>query len=370
MKSSGERRTQPRLPPNEWMHAAVASRDASCDDKFFYGVITTGVFCKPSCSARRPRRENLRFFADTDAALDAGFRACKRCRPGSAVQPAKRLAALAEYIDAHADERLTLADLAVKAGLSPSRLQKNFTALFGVSPKQYQDAARLGRLKSALKSGDSVTGAIFSAGFGSTSRVYGEAARNMGMTPSAYRAGGAGEVIHYACRPSALGLLMMAATDQGVCFAEFGSSSEALLRRLREEFPQAQLRESAAQDGPELTAWIDALGSYMDRQAPSPDLPLDLRGTAFQLKVWRFLLSVREGDVLSYGEVARAIGQPNASRAVASACAANRVGVLVPCHRILRSNGALGGYRWGMDRKRALLDLERQNAKRGARLGR
>ena len=271
-----------------------------------------------------------------------------------------RLADTARFIEAHAEERLTLRELAERVGLSPSRLQRVFKAAFGVSPRAYQDAIRMKRFKAALKEGDDVTGAIFSAGFGSLSRVYGERFRNIGMTPRAYRAGGAGETIAYASRDTALGALLMAATERGVAFVQFGEDPEALLEQLRREFPNADLVASDAQEAPELDAWITALETHLAGGAPRPELPLDLRGTAFQMKVWRFLLSVREGDAISYGELAAGIDQPRAARAVASACAANRIAVLVPCHRVLRGDGNLGGYRWGLERKRALLASERR----------
>ena len=293
-------------------------------------------------------------------------------RPADPESRLTRLVEAARHIEAHAEERLTLRELAGQVGLSPSRFQRVFKAAFGVSPKAYQDAVRMKRLKTALREGDGVTGAIFSAGFGSLSRVYGEPARNVGMTPKAYRAGGAGETIAYAWRDTSLGALLMAATERGVCFAQFGEDPETLLEQLRREFPNADLIASDAQDAPELDAWITALEAHLAGGAPRPELPLDLRGTAFQMKVWRFLLSVREGDVLSYGELAAGIERPRAARAVAAACAANRVAVLVPCHRVLRGDGNLGGYRWGLERKRALLDAdgsgrERRSSDRHAR---
>jgi len=347
------------MPSEQKMRAAVAARDKAFDGRFVYGVITTGVFCRPSCAARTARPENLRFFPNAESALTAGFRSCKRCRPLDTTSGLSKLVDIAEYIETHADERLTLAGLAKQTGLSSSRFQRVFKAAFGVSPKAYQDAVRMKRLKAALKKGDDVTGAIFSSGFGSVSRVYGEEMRNIGMTLKAYRSGGAGEIITYACRDTALGPMIMAATEQGVCFAHFGENREILLEQLRAEFPKAKLITSPAQDAPELDAWIEALDANISQGAPRPDLPLDLRGTAFQIKVWRFLLGVREGDVISYSELAAGIEKPKAVRAVASACAANRIGVLVPCHRVLRGDGSLGGYRWGLERKRALLDAER-----------
>nr|WP_067295198.1 bifunctional DNA-binding transcriptional regulator/O6-methylguanine-DNA methyltransferase Ada [Marinobacterium profundum] len=352
------------MPSEEEMQAAIAARDQSLDGHFFYGVITTGVFCQPSCSARAARPENLRFFSSIEAAMLAGFRPCKRCQPADGVARVERLVTVARYIEDHAAERMTLASLAAIAELSPSRLQRIFKAAFGVSPKAYQDAVRMRHFKQSLKEGEGVTDAIFASGFGSLSRVYGEASRNIGMTPKAYRAGGAGEMITYACRNTALGLMAMAATDKGVCFVHFGDDEESLIAKLKDEFPSAELSVSPAQAAPELDAWMQALEQHISQGAPRPDLPLDMRGTAFQMKVWQFLLSIREGDVLSYTELAAHIDKPRAVRAVASACAKNRIGVLIPCHRVLRGDGSLGGYRWGLERKRALLDAERERRTR------
>ena len=352
------------MPTESEMWRALGARDARLDGTFWYGVVTTGVFCRPSCPSRRPRRENVRFFTSTAAASAAGFRPCKRCMPLATRDPlADRIESVARYIDAHAEEPLPLARLAARARLSPAHFQRRFKARMGVSPKAYQDGVRLARLKAGLRSGGAVLDAIVAAGFSSTSRVYGEAARNLGMTPSAYRSGGAGESIAYACRPTALGLLMMAATDRGVCFAQFGASEVALRHELADEFPRAVLVPSPMTASAALDDWMRAFEAHVAGRAPRPDVPLDLRGTAFQVRVWRFLLGLREGEVLSYGEVAAGIGAPKAVRAAASACAANRVAVLVPCHRVLRGDGGLGGYRWGLDRKRALLDRERAAAR-------
>ena len=349
------------VPSENEMYSAITDRDSSFDGLFYYGVVTTSVFCKPSCGARLANRENVRFFLDSESAIDAGFRACRKCYPENLQHDLEKLVGVAKYIEAHSDDQLTLSELSKQAQLSPSRFQKLFRSAFGVSPKEYQDASRLGRLKNELKKGGKVTRAIFSAGYGSSSRVYGESSRTMGMTPVAYRDGGDGEEIFYAHRKSSLGHLLMAATRRGVCFAQFGSGSMLLLEQLKIEFPKASLIESPESKGPALDSWIDALEEHLEQRAPRPDLPLDLRGTAFQLNVWRFLLSVKEGDVISYGELAEAIDKPKAFRAAASACGANRVGVLVPCHRVLRGNGELGGYRWGEDRKRTLLDMERRS---------
>jgi len=272
------------------------------------------------------------------------------------------IVSVARFIEAHADERLTLAVLAERAGSSPTRLQKEFKALLGVTPKQYQDAMRLSEFKASLASGGSVTGAIVEAGFGSSSRVYGVSSRNIGMTPSAYRSGGEGEQIFFACRETSFGPLMMAATLRGVCFAHFGENETELLERLQTEFPKAEFSPSAAQESVALDDWIDRLDDHLSRSAPRPDLPLDVRGTVFQILVWRTLLTLPEGDTVSYAELADAAGKPKAVRAAASACARNRIAVLIPCHRVLRSDGDLGAYRWGAERKRVLLALEKERA--------
>ncbi len=341
------------MPTEKVMRTAIAARDSGFDGRFIYAVITTGVFCRPSCAARAPRSENLRFFQGSAEAIAAGFRACKRCRP---LQPsaAAAIADIAAYITANFDAALPLDLLATRAGLSSGRLQKAFKAALGVTPKAYQVARRVECMKASLQSGGAVTTAILDAGYGSSSRAYSKA-HSLGMTPKTYRAGGAGETIAYACRNTSLGALLMGATDIGVCFAHFGDSETALLAQLTNEFPNAQLVRSSALRSPELDAWIAALDAHISHGKSRPDLPLDLRGTAFQIRVWRFLLSVQTDVVLSYGELAAQINAPKAVRAAASACAANKIAVLVPCHLVLRGNGGLGGYRWGLARKRSLL---------------
>jgi len=266
---------------------------------------------------------------------------------------------LARYIAANADEKLTLKELAARVHLSASRFQRVFKSIFGVSPKKFQQAARSERFKALLRTGTDITDAIYEAGYGSSSRVYGQSMHNIGMTPGRYRAGGKGETLSWACRDTVLGPILMAATDRGVCFAQFGNDCETLLQQLEAEFPRAELEPYRSASSQQLDQWIDALDAYIQNKRPRPDLPLDLQGTAFQIKVWEFLLSLEDGDVISYAELAQGIDKPKAVRAAASACAANRIAVLVPCHRILRGDGGLGGYRWGLARKRALLDNER-----------
>ncbi len=340
----------------------VVARDEAADGAFVYAVRTTGVFCRPSCPSRRPRRENVAFYDTPGKAQADGFRACLRCRPLAAAgrdANVSLMQAMAAFIEAHVDEALPLARLADEAGMSAFHFQRTFKAVLGVSPKAYHAAARLRAFKARLKDGDGVLEATFDAGYGSTSRVYEGLGGSLGMTPSVYRAGGAGETIVHAVRETALGPLMMAATERGVCFVQFGDSAQALAAQLRREFPNAVLEPAGREAAAPLDDWMAALAANLAGAAPCPDLPLDLRGTAFQIKVWRFLLSVRPGAVVSYSEVAAGAGADRAVRAAASACAANRIAVLVPCHRALRADGALGGYRWGLERKRALLDAER-----------
>jgi AraC family transcriptional regulator, regulatory protein of adaptative response / methylated-DNA-[protein]-cysteine methyltransferase len=347
---------------------AVRQRDRSFDGIFYVGVLTTGVFCKPSCPARRPLRQNVRFYATAKAAERDGLRACPRCRPldlasESNARPA-RIHELCRYIENHAAEPLTLEDLAQHTGLSRFHLQRTFKAVVGLSPKQYLEACRMESLKTALKQSGGVTEAVYQAGFGSASRVYERANSRLGMTPREYREGGRSRraplAITYATVESALGLLMVAATDRGLCFIEFGESAEALLDRLRKEYPEARLEPMGAPASPEFRQWVDALNRYLTQQQPDLNLPVDVRATAFQMRVWNYLRSIPSGETRSYGEVAAAIGNPSATRAVARACATNPVPLAIPCHRVIRGSGELGGYRCGVARKRELLEMERR----------
>jgi AraC family transcriptional regulator, regulatory protein of adaptative response / methylated-DNA-[protein]-cysteine methyltransferase len=278
----------------------------------------------------------------------------------------QRMHRLAAFIEAHAEESLPLARLAREAHMSAHHLQRTFTAVVGVSPRQYQASRRLEQFKARLREGDPVLTATYGAGYGSTSRVYEQVTGGLGMTPSAYRAGGAGETIVYAVRATSFGVLLMAATERGVCQVEFGDDGDLLVARLHDQFPRAVIDPAPESAREPLDAWMDALAAHVERDAPCPALPLDVRGTAFQIKVWRFLLSVKPGRVVSYGEVAAAIGHPEAVRAVGTACGANRLAVLIPCHRALRADGTLGGYRWGVERKRVLLERERSDLGEGA----
>lgn len=334
---------------------AVETRNKDFDGKFYYGVITTGVYCKPSCSSRPALPENMRFFKTCDEAEKQSLRPCKKCNP-RALNP---LLNIAEYIETHAEEKITLDVLAEISNLSPHHVQRKFKAVYGVSPKEYQNGLRLNKFKSALKDGDDIAGAIYEAGYGSSSRIYEQIDGRIGMTPAAYRSGGKGEEISYAIRPCSLGLIIMAATDRGVCMIHFGDTESELVTQLESEYPKAILNRTPESSDAHLNEWIEAFERHVSFGATRPEIPLHLNGTAFQIKVWRFLMSVKPGEVLSYKEQAERMGIPKAVRAVASANARNNIGVLVPCHRILRGDGSLGGFRWGLDRKRTLIDNER-----------
>lgn len=343
---------------------AVLGRDRSWDGKFVYAVRTTGVYCRPSCPSRRPRRANVAFFATPMEAQHSGFRPCRRCRPHAATgTPTERsVAAAREYLDRHGDTSVTLRELAREVGLSPAYLQRAFTRLTGVSPKRYADAGRRERLKARLRTGESVTRATYGAGFGSTSALYRPRHSALGVTPGAYRRGGEDLAITYGIVASSLGRVLVAQTARGVCSVTLGAADHELEHALAKEFPAAtRLRDDVA-----VASWAGAVVDAINGQGQRPDIPLDLRGTAFRMRVWRALQQIPPGQTRSYAEVAAAIGQPTAARAVARACATNRVAVIVPCHRVIAANGDAAGYRWGVERKRRLLGRERKLGERPA----
>jgi len=339
---------------------AVRNRDTRYDGRLFFAVVTTGVFCRPSCKSRPAKAENMRFYTQASQARQAGYRACKRCEPEKLNGEKQKLIDVARYIESHADDTLTLAKLASMFGLSPTHLQKSFKSAIGISPKAFQDGIRQHKFKALLKGGDSVTDAVFAAGYGSSSRAYGPVADKLGMTPGTYKSGGAGEQISYTCGATQFGLLMLAATDTGVCFAMFGDKKEVLLKQLNDEFVNAAITPAA--NDAQIERWYFEINRYLCDDLPVPGIPLDIRGTAFQMRVWAFLQSINEGEVVSYSDVATGIGQPTAVRAAASACAKNRIALLVPCHRVLRGDGGIGGYRWGTDTKRHLLSMEKRKS--------
>jgi len=343
--------------------AALASRDGKADGTFFYGVTSTGIYCRPSCPSRRPRADRVRFFDTTTDARQAGFRACKRCRPdtvGLAQPGVEAVRRASAYLATHANQQVTLGHLGRVASMSPHHLQRRFKAIVGLSPREYQAAVRAGKLRSSLRDGHDVTTAIYEAGYGSPSRVYEAAPTGKGMSPSTYRRGGAGMVIGYSTVSSPLGLVLVAATADGVCSVKLGDSDAALVRDLRQEYPAADIQANQQTR----TDWVKAILKHLRGAEPSLDLPIDVRATAFQWKVWRALQRIPYGQTRAYAEVAKAIGQPKAARAVARACATNPVCLVVPCHRVVPSTGATGGYRWGADRKKRLLATEQKRVDR------
>jgi len=345
---------------------AVEARDARFNDIFVYGVRSTGIYCKPSCPSRRPRREQVVFLDSPEEAEGGGFRACRRCNPRktSARDPLTEMVlAACRAIEAHIDQgagAISLADLSERLGVSPHQLHRAFKRITGVTPHQYASAHRLEQFKALLRAGDDITGAIYEAGYGSSSRLYEKNSASLGMTPATYRRGGKGMSIDYTIVDSPLGRLLVAATARGVCAVSFGDEDEALESALRAEYPAATLRRDAT----DLKALVAALLGHLDGEQPRLDLPLDLRATAFQLRVWEEMRKIPYGSTRSYKEIAEAIGRPTATRAVARACATNPVALINPCHRVIRGDGALSGYRWGLGRKELLLTREAGAKKR------
>jgi|HubBroStandDraft_4_1064222.scaffolds.fasta_scaffold11361_3 AraC family transcriptional regulator of adaptative response/methylated-DNA-[protein]-cysteine methyltransferase len=337
---------------------AVVARDAAHDGQFVFAVSSTGVYCRPSCAARRPRRENVAFFSRPEQAEKAGFRACLRCRPRSVSGNLQSDWAkeVCRYIEQHLDEPVTLERLGKVFRQSPFHLQRRFKTVLGITPREYGDSCRLRLLKRNLQAGDNVTRAMYDAGYGSSSRLYEKTASQLGMTPDKYRRGAIAATVRYAIADSPLGRMLVAATDKGVCAIQFARSDGELIEGLKREFPFAVRKPD--QSG--LQAWVETLLSTMTGHEPNAALPLDIRATAFQRRVWTYLQSIPFGTTRSYGQVAKAIGQPSASRAVARACATNPVAVAIPCHRVVREDGSISGYRWGVERKKALLELEQR----------
>lgn len=341
---------------------ALASRDTAADGTFIYAVTSTGIYCRPSCPSRRPRADRVRFFDTTLEARQAGFRACKRCRPDTVglAQPgidAVRLASA--YLATHADQTVTLGHLGRVASMSPHHLQRRFKAIVGLSPREFQSAVRAGRLRTSLRDGRDVTTAIYEAGYGSPSRAYEAAPTGKGMSLSNYRRGGAGMRIGYSMISSEVGEVLVAATETGVCSVKIGGSEPALAADLRREYPAADIAANLKPN----REWIKAIAQHLRGNAAALDLPIDVRATAFQWKVWRALQHIPYGETRAYAEVARAIGRPKAARAVARACATNPVCLVVPCHRVVPAAGGTGGYRWGARRKARLLEGEQRRVK-------
>ncbi len=335
---------------------AVVTRDVTCDGLFFYGVRTTGVFCRPGCPSPLPRRENVVFAFSPATLLNAGFRPCRRCRPD---EPSRThtsvgtVVSLCRFIE-ESEEVPPMAQLARRARTSESTVARLFGEALGVTPREYADACRRERFRKALRNGAGVLEATYGAGYGSTSRVYEGSHVHLGMTPNEYRNAGRGQRIAYTVAMTPLGYLLVAATERGVSSVKLGDAPDALVEELRGEFARAELQEG----GEMLSAWTSQLVEYLDGRLPWPELPYDVRATAFQRQVWEHLRRIPAGSTMHYGEVAKQLGKPQATRAVARACATNPVALVVPCHRVVPKSPGLAGYRWGVERKRRLLQIE------------
>jgi AraC family transcriptional regulator, regulatory protein of adaptative response / methylated-DNA-[protein]-cysteine methyltransferase len=355
---------------NDAKWRSVLARERAADGAFVYAVRSTGVYCRPSCASRKPGRGQVAFFPLPEAAEREGFRECRRCKPRSVgirdpkIQVVARIcrqieSRIADDGDSNDGSQITLASLADHAGMSAHQLERAFRGVMGITPRQYTDERRMSRLKSRLKKGDNVTTALYDVGFGSSSRLYERAPVHLGMTPATYRKGGSGMSIHYTIVDSPLGRLLVGATDRGISAVYLGESDKRLENALKKEYPRANLRRG----GTGLGAWVSKILDHLRGREPHLDLPTDIQATAFQRKVWEELRRIPYGTTKTYTEVARAIGKPAAVRAVARACATNPVSVVVPCHRVVRQDGNLAGYRWGLDRKLSLLEREKARSK-------
>jgi AraC family transcriptional regulator of adaptative response/methylated-DNA-[protein]-cysteine methyltransferase len=345
----------PESDEAQWQ--AVLAKDSRFDGQFVFAVSSTGIYCRPSCGSRRPRRDRVTFFDSPETAEQSGFRACLRCHPRNTrladpqVEMAREVCRLIEENDG---EPLTLAALSSRMGVSAFHLQRTFKSVMGISPSQYAEACRIGKFKQGVRDGATITTAIYDAGFGSSSRLYEGAGSKLGMTPATYGKGGRGALINYAIVKCPLGELLVAATEKGVCSVTLGDSPLVLEDDLKKEFPQAQIRR----DSDILSLATKAIVDHLEGTTPHIDLPLDIQATSFQRQVWEQLRAIPCGKTSSYSEVARAIGREKAVRAVASACASNPVALVIPCHRVIREDRSLGGYRWGLERKQKLLAEE------------
>jgi AraC family transcriptional regulator of adaptative response/methylated-DNA-[protein]-cysteine methyltransferase len=355
----------PAIPPlaRRRCLAAVALHDARMDGAFVYAVRSTGIYCRPSCPSRRPRTKQILLFVQAEAAERAGFRACRRCHPRQAHSnpQADLIRCVCGEIEGAPDGSLSLRELAERTGLSTAHLQRTFRQAMGITPRQYADALRVARLKSELRKGKDVTTALHEVSYGSASRLYEKSDAHLGMTPATYRRGGRGMNISYTIAPCSLGRVLVAATQRGISAVYLGERDSDLAAALRKEYPNAEIRSGSGDHA----KWVRAIVRHLAGSNPRLDLPTDVVATAFQRRVWEALQAIPLGETRTYSEVARSIGQPSAIRAVARACATNPAAIVVPCHRVVRTDGTLGGYRWGLERKQSLLERERRNAKRG-----
>ena len=351
----------PRLPERRFWEA-VSSRDARYDGSFVYAVRSTGVYCRPSCPSRRPQRERVVFFGAPEAAEREGFRACRRCDPrGLPGTAASRLIRQAcQLMEQDSADPIRIGSVARQMGVSPFRLERMFRRMIGISPMAYAQSIRLRRFKIRLREGSDVTSALYEAGYGSSSRLYEKANGHLGMTPATYGRGGRGMEIGYTTAPTHLGRLLVAGTVRGISAIYLGDSEERLEAALRREYPAAEISKNTAQ----VSRWLRQLVRHISGEQPDLDLPLDVKATAFQWRVWEALQQIPRGTTRTYSDLARAIGLPKGQRAVARACATNPASILIPCHRVVREDGGLGGYRWGIKRKQALLAIEAETRAR------
>ncbi|HEV8430769.1 MAG TPA: bifunctional DNA-binding transcriptional regulator/O6-methylguanine-DNA methyltransferase Ada [Pyrinomonadaceae bacterium] len=345
---------------NDQLWQAVVAKDARFDGQFVFAVSSTGVYCRPSCPSRRAHRERVKFFELPEAAEQAGFRACLRCQPQRArvMDPQVELVQrVCRLLNSNESETPKLAELATQAGVSPFHLQRTFKRVMGISPRQYVAARKIDNFKTLVRKGESVTGALYESGFNSSSRLYEHASEELGMTPATYSRGGRGVNISYTIAASPMGRLLVAVTKRGVCAVRMADNDAELEKDLREEFPHAQIKR----DDSGLSESVQKILNHLEKNEPRLDLPLDIQATAFQRQVWEQLRAIPYGETVSYGDVAKALGKPGAVRAVGRACATNPVALVIPCHRVVREDKTLGGYRWGLERKKKLLEHERQN---------
>jgi AraC family transcriptional regulator, regulatory protein of adaptative response / methylated-DNA-[protein]-cysteine methyltransferase len=351
----------PNVMDNPELWNAVVSRDTSRDGSFVFAVRSTGIYCRPSCPARRPRPEQVSFFQVPEAAEQAGFRACRRCHPRRAHARDPRIELVRQIchaIDEHDEEPQTLKTLSEETGVSAHHLQRTFKEVMGITPRQYADSRRLNQFKTNVKQGASVTEALYTAGYGSSRGLYEQSSSRLGMTPATYGRGGKGMRIIYTTADCSLGRLLVAATERGVCSVALGDSDAKLVTALFAEYPNASIDSKDTAISPSLNLWLHEVLNLISGKTPHTDLPLDVQATAFQWQVWEELRRIPRGATRSYQQIANAIGKPKAVRAVASACARNHVALVIPCHRVIREDKTLGGYRWGMERKKQLLQKE------------
>ena len=339
---------------------AICQRDTRFKGKFVYGVLTTRIYCSPGCPSRQPNRENTTFFLSAREAETAGFRPCKRCRPHDRLTPNEKIQTVekaCKFIDDHIHQPPSLEIISKELNLSASYLHKIFKEVMGLTPRQFAAAKKLDQFKSHVKKGGDVTTALYNAGYSSASRLYEGVSQKMGMTPAAYREGGAGKRIIYTITRTPLGLMLVASTEKGICAVSFGQDVDEMKNNLQHEYSAAIIQY----DEDSLTKVVDSLIRHLEGSLPHLELSLDLQATAFQMRVWEELRKIPYGETRTYAQVAQAIGHPKAVRAVANACAANPVVVVTPCHRVVRSDGSLGGYHYGVERKKALLQKEKEH---------